>query len=89
VINEKPLTTDWSVLQLAICIEIARIRGRVPEMPEDLREPYFQSLATMPKIIEAASSVIDPNYLIVLRAATAVVNGDVEKAESILYPDEE
>jgi hypothetical protein len=74
-----------SALHLAVAIEIGRARGRGPEVPADLRAPYFAAIRRLPDIVHALRDVKqDETMCRIAAAALFVTNDQVRFAEAIL-----
>ncbi len=88
IIREDPLATHWTVLLLAISIEIARMHARGPEIPKNLRADYFDAIKSILEIAKAARETEEKEYQVTLEAAVAVAEGSVFRAEKILGQEE-
>ena len=52
IMEAAPLRTPWTLFLLISCIEIARSKGKAPEVPDDLKADYFDALSRIPHICE-------------------------------------
>jgi hypothetical protein len=55
-VEKTPGRANWSTLLLIAEIEICRLRGNGPQIPEDLADSYRQTLSNIPHVIYAISS---------------------------------
>jgi len=75
---------SWALYSIPGAIEQCRLKGNAPEIPIDLREVYFSSLAEMPRIVaKAAAAPWDELRCRVLLATVAVVKGHLALSEAI------
>jgi len=82
----KPL--DFSFFQLPTAIEIARLKGRGPDLPAALSDDYHQAIQ---KLVECVTihqnEPWDQPMLISALAAQSVAKGHVDVAEALLNLD--
>ena len=72
------------------CIEIARAKGRGPEIPPALRADYFAALGRIPELVARAATVNwDHWYCGAVLSALATSKGFASIAEAILEIDPE
>ncbi|RFB04054.1 hypothetical protein [Parvularcula marina] len=87
---EQPARTHWSVLQLAVCIEIARLSNRGPDMPKDLGAAYKAALGHFPEtVLHLTKNQKSPDLAAISASATALSQGELVLAEAILEMDRE
>ena len=76
---------QWSTLQLVVCIEIARLQGRGPDIPSSLEGPYFAALERLPGLlVPRERRELSELSIRAGAAALAVAHGHGELAEAIL-----
>jgi hypothetical protein len=85
--QKSPEKVHWSVMQLAVCIEISRLEGLCSNDTSD--ESYSEAVRTIIEICDAIrkhqpSKEIDQIY----RAAVFAVNGDWESADLVFMEDD-
>lgn len=79
-----PAQADASFLQFPAWVEICRAKSGV-EIPEDLREAYFESLARIPSLAALAlGSPREPGVLACALSAIAASQGQHAIAEAVL-----
>ena len=77
------ITPDF--LLLPVSIEIARSKGRGPEIPSELKKEYHSAISTMPSIVgQLDNSEADELWSLSCTSAVAVAGGQIELAEAIL-----
>jgi hypothetical protein len=80
-----PEKAHWSAVQLVVCIEISRARGRGLAMPAALRAAYDAALPRLADFVrQIASARWDEGVSRVMLAALATSKGHVTLAEGIL-----
>jgi len=80
----NPSKADHSYFHFPAWVEICRAKNGVA-IPEDLRAPYFQSLAHLPGLVAAvATRPWDAGFLSCTLAAIAAAKGQPEIAEAAL-----
>jgi hypothetical protein len=79
-----PTKADHSYFQFPAWVEICRSKNNV-EIPEDLRAPYFDSMAQLPSLVaQAATRPWDSSFLACALAAVAAAKGQPAVAEAAL-----
>lgn len=79
-----PTQADSSFLQFPAWIEICRAKGEI-EVPEDLSEAYFSSLARLPSLAALAlASQRERGVVACALSATAAAQGQQAIAEAVL-----
>jgi hypothetical protein len=79
-----PLEADESFFQFPAWVEICRAKNEV-EIPEDLKVPYFESLARLPSLVAQASGRHwEPGFLACALSAIAAAKGQHAIAEAVL-----
>jgi len=74
-----------SILQLVICIEIARLSKRGPSIPSDIQGSYFKSLSKLTMLIAKLHRQHPTKELTILGAAAFAINSkQPQLAESYL-----
>ncbi|MDH3973811.1 MAG: hypothetical protein OEV42_05990 [Deltaproteobacteria bacterium] len=90
ILAADPAKAHWHFFLLPTCIEISRYQGRGPEIPTDLKNPYFESLSRLPLLVaEAAKQDWDGSYSRAVAAAVIVAKGHHDLAEAILELSED
>jgi len=75
-------------LHLAASIELSRLQGRGPAVPDDLSASYYQAVAVGRRLAErGVSAAWDRNSERVLLGSLAAFSGDIASALAILDPD--
>ncbi|WP_042725347.1 hypothetical protein [Chthoniobacter flavus] len=75
ILATAPTRASFSFFQLPTCIEIARARDGFP-IPDDLRQPYFDSLQQFPSLVAAsATRPWDENLMCCGLSAIAAAKG--------------
>jgi hypothetical protein len=83
-----PERAPWSLFQMVACIEIARAKGRGPEIPPGLQADYFAALAQVPELVaRAAAASWDHWHCGAALSALAAAKGFTSLAEAILELD--
>ena len=89
-IASSPERAPWSLFQMLACIEIARVKGRGPEIPPELQADYFAALGSVPGLVARAAAVTwDHWYCGAALSALAASKGSASIAEAILELDPE
>lgn len=79
-----PAEADESFFQFPAWVEICRAKGEV-EIPEDLKSPYFESLARLPDLVAQASAhEWEASFLACALSAIAAAKGHHAIAEASL-----
>jgi len=79
-----PTEADESYFQFPAWVEICRAKSQV-EIPEDLKSPYFESLARLPSLVaQASSSQWNTGFLACALSAIAAAKGQHAVAEAVL-----
>lgn len=87
-IAHDPRKAPWTLFLMLACIEIARAKGRGPEIPDDLRADYFTALAAVPGLVaDASRGDWDHWYCGAALSAIAAAKGHARLAEAILELD--
>lgn len=88
IIENAPDKVNYNYFLLPLCIEIARKKGCGPEIEEELKDAYLDSIQKMGNLVCKLPSA-DENMSNVLSAVTALSFGNVTLAETIieLTPD--
>jgi hypothetical protein len=80
----SPLGASQDYVQFPAWVEICRSK-KGSEIPEDLREAYFESLASLPSLVAAAAvRPWDQGFLACALAAVAAAKGHPVVAEAVL-----
>ena len=88
VMATASVPVPWTLFLLVSCIEIARQRGRGPELPADLEADYREALARIPSVVErVAAGQWSHLYCGAVLSAVAAAKGQVDLAEAILELD--
>jgi hypothetical protein len=88
ILASAPSRAHWDFFLLPACIEIARAKGRGPEIPAELRDDYFAALRRIPALAAAAAeSQWDEGFCRTVTAAIAVAKGQPALGEAILELD--
>lgn len=81
---------DLNFFLLPACVEIARSRGRGPEIPKELHDGYFEALARLPACaLRHMNNVWGADMTKSALAAIAVAKGQIDLAELLVELDEE
>ena len=84
-IELAPAKAQWTLFLMIACIEIARSKGRGPEIPADCKMAYVESLGKVPQLVgSAASTTWDHWYCGAALASIAAAKGFHEMAEAVL-----
>ena len=76
-------------LHLSAAIELARLNGRGPAVPDDLAAPYLQAIQTGRLLAQLnVPTAWDVDSDRVLRGSLAVFSGDKAEAAALLDPDD-
>lgn len=79
---------DFSVFLLPASVEVARVTGRGPALPEDLAAPYHQAIARLPDAVAAhRDRPWSQDLTISAAAALAVAKGHHALAEALMNLD--
>jgi hypothetical protein len=79
-----PSKADASFFQFPAWVEICRAKSQA-EVPQDLRAPYFESLALIPSLVAQASGrQWESGFLACALSAIAASKGQHEIAEAVL-----
>lgn len=87
----QPQAANWSTLLLAISIEISRLKGNGPAVPDELGSSYAAAVARLPALAQAlASKDCDELMARVAAAAIPTARGYPDLADGILHlnPDD-
>jgi hypothetical protein len=85
MIEATPHRAHWSALLLVTSIEIARSKGKGPELPSELADGYRSALKHIPGIVAAiAVQDWDDLWARVAASAVAAAKGQGSLAEAIL-----
>lgn len=77
-------------LYLVAMIELSRLEGRGPEVPETLRAEYAAALGEARVLVEQALPLAwDRDARVALEGSLAALRGDISGAWAILDPDED
>ena len=83
-----PAPIDFGFFQLPACIEIARKKGRGPDLPPQLAEAYFAALRGLHDCaFRHAADDWDQNMAVCVAAALAVAKGQHELADALMNLD--
>ena len=78
-------SAPWSILQLIVCIEIARSKNRGPALADDLSSPYVEALKRLPKAVaEMSCRTWDESFTRIAASAIAAAKGQAALAEAIM-----
>ena len=81
---------DFSFLLLPTSIEIARRRGRGPELPADLSEAYLAAIGGLPRVSRLHGETSgDEAMERAAAAARAVAEGTIAVAETLSDPEDD
>jgi hypothetical protein len=81
----EPERITYDFLLLPTSIEIARLTGRGPEVPDKLRFAYETAIQSMPRIVgQLRPKGVDETMCLACGAAIAVAAGNATMAEAIL-----
>ena len=88
LIRKAPERVPWTILLLVASIEIARMGGRGPAMPPDLKEAYQQAMRELPSLV-AATAVLtwDDSFCRAAVGALAAATGHADFADVLLDLD--
>jgi hypothetical protein len=53
IVEENPQNFRWTLLLLVHAIEVARLEGRGPPVPDELLDPYLRALTRVPRLANA------------------------------------
>lgn len=85
ICRSQPGKAHWTVLLLVVCIEIARLNGRGPEIPSELSDAYAAAITALPSTVATMLSSQDCEELTsIASAAVAVSQGRAQLAEAII-----
>lgn len=80
---------DWNPFGLAVAIELARVDGKNPELPDWLKQAYFQAYKDMAEYAcESMSQEWDSDLLRSALSLIAIIKGNRDLAE-LIYEVEE
>jgi hypothetical protein len=84
----NPMAADSTYFQFPAWVESCRAERHV-DIPDDLREPYFKALSTLPRLVAAASDRPwdDEDLLPCALAAIAAAKGEPLVAQAVLELD--
>ena len=82
-IEMHPAKVNYNYFLLPACIEIARLKGRGPEISTDQEKTYVNAIQSMANLTGKVTQA-DEIMVSVLSAITAVHHGNAELAEVIL-----
>jgi len=83
--EQEPTRITFDYLLLPVSIEIARLNGRGPEIPEDLVSSYSEAIHSLPRIVGMIPvKDQDETSCLAGAAAVAVAAGNSTLAEAIL-----
>ena len=83
--EKKPTRISFDYLLIPVSIEIARLSGRGPDIPKNLRESCVDAIHSMPRIVGLIPvEDMDKTKCLVCAAAIAVAAGNSTLAEAIL-----
>ena len=90
--RDEPEIAHWSIAQLVVCIEIARLRLIMPEIFTQFETGYRYAIKELPDAITEMQKQNpdledDPEVETILNAAIAVAAGDPDEAEKLLGAD--
>ncbi len=81
----EPQRIGYQFILLPVSIELARLKGRGPEVPPGLEFAYFEAIASMPAIISNMNKgQLDQTMALICASAIAVLGGHPVLAEAIL-----
>ena len=90
LMEREPLRTPMTLHLMIACVEIARAKGRGPQVPADLLEPYLDALRKVPAVVGASSAQQwDHWYCGAALASVAAAMGHPQCAEAVLELDPE
>ncbi len=85
MLEANPQSAPWSILQLIVCIEIARSKNRGPALTDDLSSSYVEALKRLPKTVaEMSCQTWDEGFTRIAASAIAAAKGQVALAEAIM-----
>jgi hypothetical protein len=88
IIGTAPERVPMTLFLMVACIEIARAKGRGPDVPPDLQADYSSALSRIPELVGAAARIgWDHWYCGAALAAVAASKGFAELAEAVLELD--
>ena len=90
VLASAPTRAPGDFFLLPACIEMARLNGRGPEVPAELREDYWAALQRIPALAAAAAAAPwDEVYCRTVAAAVVIAKGQPALGAAILALDSE
>lgn len=91
ICSNNSITTDWTVLNLVVAIELARLKGRGPKIPDELSQSYLGAINHIPQIAVDMISNNDckenERGINICAAAIAISKGYPKQAEAFLELD--
>lgn len=82
-LKQTPNEVDFTYFQFPAWVEVCRQKNAV-EIPNELKEPYFQALSELPSLVVAAANrEWDSNFLCCALSAIAAAKGFGSVAEAV------
>lgn len=88
IASEARAPVDFSFFQLPSAVEVARLAGRGPGIPEELASDYYRAITQLVDVVSLhRHEAWDQAMLLSAAAAQAISKGHVDVAEALLNLD--
>ena len=90
IASETGTPIDFSFFQLPTAIEVARVTGRGPEIPEEYSDDYHRAIKRLDESVSVHwQGPWDRSMLLSAAAAQAVAKGHIDIAQALLNLDDD